>query len=392
MAGRLGWGGGPGSSGGVPALFPPEPQPQVLEEGEGELAQERVVVQPAPRAPLEVVEPQLLLELLVHLLAHPPGLDQGRQLLERRVRRQVREVVLALARGPMLADEPRLVTGEVPFAGGGRTVRHAHPQGGELGLERSLGAGPPRDGAERRRPGFDQLGRSHARGGGHRVLARPAGRLALGKGERDVGRVDLLDRHDAHSVGEPSLRKAGAELGRPAGPARTSPPLPYSASARTAPKRAPEASTRSISSSAIRHFGRYATVSGTPAAARRVASPPQSSGRNSRRPTPTGTSLRARVRETSDWQLARLPSWPQYWRLTPTEWRPCFTSAVSSTTSTASGPPTKRSAARTSSSSRGAVAQGEAETKWCSCWVSAGATLAAIGSIVFLSPRRVRAF
>src|SRR3954469_19548412 len=65
-AGRLGLGGGPGS-GGLPALFPPEPQ--VLQEGEGQQAQQRVVVQPAPGAALEVVEPQLVLELLVQLLA-----------------------------------------------------------------------------------------------------------------------------------------------------------------------------------------------------------------------------------------------------------------------------------------------------------------------------------
>src|SRR3954452_4139126 len=129
---------------------------------------------------------------------------------------------------------------------------------------------------------------------------------------------------------------------RSARPARNSAALPYSASASTCPNRAPDASTRSISSSAIRHFGRYATVSGTPAAARRPASAHQSSGRNSRRPTPTGTSALARVSETSDWQFARLPSWPQYWRLTPTEWRPCLASAVSSTTSTASGPPARQ--------------------------------------------------
>src|SRR3954463_15755073 len=108
---------------------------------------------------------------------------------------------------------------------------------------------------------------------------------------------------------------------RAARPARNSAALPYSASARTHPKRAPETNTRSISSSAIAHFGRYATVPGTPAAARRVASPLQSSGRNRRRPTPTGTSARAKVSETRAWQLARLPSWPPYWRLTPTEWR-----------------------------------------------------------------------
>jgi hypothetical protein len=82
MAGRLGPGGGPGS-GRVPALFSPEPE--VLEEGEGELAQEGVVVQATPAPALEVAEPQLALQLLVHLLADPAGLDQRRQPLERRV-------------------------------------------------------------------------------------------------------------------------------------------------------------------------------------------------------------------------------------------------------------------------------------------------------------------
>src|SRR4051812_37517413 len=68
-AGRLGAGGGPGSA--APGLFPPEPQ--VLQEGEGEQAQERVVMEPAPGPPLEVVEPELVLELLVQLLAYPAG-------------------------------------------------------------------------------------------------------------------------------------------------------------------------------------------------------------------------------------------------------------------------------------------------------------------------------
>src|SRR3712207_8388215 len=91
MAGRLGRGGGPGW-GGVPALFPPEAQ--VLEQGEGELAQEGVVVQPAPAPALEMVQPQLVLELLVRLLADPARLDRGRQDLEGDVGREVREVVL----------------------------------------------------------------------------------------------------------------------------------------------------------------------------------------------------------------------------------------------------------------------------------------------------------
>ena len=85
IAGRLGLGGGPGSDG-VGALFSPEPE--VLEEGEGELAQERVVVQAAPAPALEVVQAQLILHLLVHLLADPAGLDQGGQGFERGIGRR----------------------------------------------------------------------------------------------------------------------------------------------------------------------------------------------------------------------------------------------------------------------------------------------------------------
>src|SRR3954463_392216 len=65
-AGRLGAGGGPGAAS---ALSPPEPQ--VLQEGEGRQAQERVVVEAAPAPALEVVQPELVLGLLAQLLAHP---------------------------------------------------------------------------------------------------------------------------------------------------------------------------------------------------------------------------------------------------------------------------------------------------------------------------------
>ena len=103
MAGRLGPGGGPGS-GGVSALFSPEAE--VLEEGEGELAQEHVVVQAAPAPTLEVVQPQLFLELLMQLLAYPARLDRDRQGLECRGGGKVGQVVLALAGRAMLPDEP----------------------------------------------------------------------------------------------------------------------------------------------------------------------------------------------------------------------------------------------------------------------------------------------
>jgi hypothetical protein len=47
------------------------PEPQVLEEGKADERQQRVVVQAAPGAPLEVVEPEFFLQLLVRLLAAP---------------------------------------------------------------------------------------------------------------------------------------------------------------------------------------------------------------------------------------------------------------------------------------------------------------------------------
>jgi len=39
-------------------------------------------VQTPPRPTLEVIEPEFFLELLVRLLAHPPGFDQGCELLQ----------------------------------------------------------------------------------------------------------------------------------------------------------------------------------------------------------------------------------------------------------------------------------------------------------------------
>ena len=71
-SGSVGRGGGPGSPP-MLGLFPPKPE--VLEAGESELTQERVVVQATPGAALAMVQPQLVLELLVHLLADPARLD-----------------------------------------------------------------------------------------------------------------------------------------------------------------------------------------------------------------------------------------------------------------------------------------------------------------------------
>ena len=100
--------------------------------------------------------------------------------------------------------------------------------------------------------------------------------------------------------------------------------------------------------------------------AQRAGSATHSSGRNRRRPTGTGTSPCARVRETRDWQFAFLPSWPQYCRATPTDRVPFLGRAVSSITREAFAPPTSRSASRASSAQRGLSSQAGLAMKCCS--------------------------
>ena len=70
--------------------------------------------------------------------------------------------------------------------------------------------------------------------------------------------------------------------------------------------------------------------------------------------------------DTPSWQLARLPSVPQYWRPTPTEQGPSLGKPVSSTTHAVGA-----SAAVSTSASRrrtGRQSQGDTATKWCSAW------------------------
>ena len=67
------------------------------------------------------------------------------------------------------------------------------------------------------------------------------------------------------------------------------------------------------------------------------------SGRNSRRPTITGTSPRASVSDTKVWQMAAWPKADADCGATPTECVPFFGNAVSSMTRKASAPPTSLS-------------------------------------------------
>jgi len=71
---------------------------------------------------------------------------------------------------------------------------------------------------------------------------------------------------------------------------------------------------------------------GTWALRRRSASPSQLSGRNSRQSSGQEAWSVAAWIDTPTWQLATLPSAPQYWGATPTEWRPNLGKAVSSMT------------------------------------------------------------
>ena len=73
------------------------PKPQMLENGKGDHRHERVMVQAAPTATLEVIKADLLLHLLVHLLADPTGLDRRRQALQRDIFNMIAQVVFALA-------------------------------------------------------------------------------------------------------------------------------------------------------------------------------------------------------------------------------------------------------------------------------------------------------
>ena len=59
----------------------------MLQEQVGDHCQQRMPVQSAPRAALEVIQAEFFLELLMRLFADPACLDQARETLQRRIRR-----------------------------------------------------------------------------------------------------------------------------------------------------------------------------------------------------------------------------------------------------------------------------------------------------------------
>jgi hypothetical protein len=122
------------------------PKPEVLAKGEGDHRHERMMVQALPAAALEVVEAELLLHVLVHLLANPAALDQQSQALQRGLLGLVAQVALALTGRPALAHEPSGLARQATVARNHRAIRHPNPERGEVGREIALGAAPPRQG------------------------------------------------------------------------------------------------------------------------------------------------------------------------------------------------------------------------------------------------------
>src|SRR5215211_5338028 len=109
ISGSEGGGGGPLRSSFFPS--PRRLQAPVLQVGEGNAGHQGVPVQACPGPALEVAEAEFLLELLMPLLAGPACLDGGGQPPQRGPRRQVAEVVLALAAVAPFADQPDLSAG-----------------------------------------------------------------------------------------------------------------------------------------------------------------------------------------------------------------------------------------------------------------------------------------
>ena len=151
-----------------------------------------------------------MLQLLVRLLADPARLDRRHERASRRVRRQVAEVVFALAARSPLAHQPDLFAGQVPRGPGDRPVAHADADGREALGERALGPPPPGHPAP---PGRGQhVFDGPRRLARHRCLARPPPPRPR-PAQPNRGGVDLLVARDAHRPEQLPLVQPAAERG-----------------------------------------------------------------------------------------------------------------------------------------------------------------------------------
>src|SRR4051812_942718 len=104
-----------------------------------------MMVQAVPTAPLEVVEPEFLLHLLVALFAHPTRFDPGCQGSQRCIGGQVAQVVFLLTSGPAFANQPNLFAGQRCAVALWRPIGNTDPHRCKLRRQWSLGAGAPGD-------------------------------------------------------------------------------------------------------------------------------------------------------------------------------------------------------------------------------------------------------
>jgi hypothetical protein len=149
----------------------------------------------------------------------------------------------------------------------------------------------------------------------------------------------------------------------------------------------PHERSSSIISNASRHFGSCLICSGTCARRRRSSSVSHSSGRNRRQSSGQDAASVAALTDTPTWQLATLPSAPQYWCATPTECRPNFGKPVSSTIHTSG--PISRCIRRASRALTGSQAHGDWLTNCCRHCSSPSGSRSAIGSIDLRRPSSI---
>jgi hypothetical protein len=115
----------------------------VLQKGQGDHGQHRMMVQPLPGAALKVIETEFFFQLLVALFTTPPRFDGGDEGWCRRLGRMVGKVKFALPCCPPLPDQPDHFARQVLPRGEFGAIRDSDPDDCEPRLPFALRAAPP---------------------------------------------------------------------------------------------------------------------------------------------------------------------------------------------------------------------------------------------------------
>ena len=161
---------------------------------------------PVQDRPSKWPKPEFLLELLMPLLADPARLDRGGKRPQGDARRQVREVVFALAARAPLAHQPDLLAGQVAV------VRPDSPSPTRMRVAANRAARGPlvpcRQVTLRHARSASTASASRGSWSGTGRRLRP-----LGRDQLDVRAIDLLVARDADRPGQAALAQAVAEGG-----------------------------------------------------------------------------------------------------------------------------------------------------------------------------------